>query len=65
MAGGYAIGDGDDLGSDVQFRSRLGIRRPIRPLWRLGLAIEHKSNGGIGDINPGVETLYITLGRAF
>jgi hypothetical protein len=65
MAGGYAVGDGDDLGSDLEFRSRLGISRAVRPPWWLGLAIEHKSNASIGDINPGVETLYLTLSRDF
>lgn len=64
MAGFYAAGDGgDDLGSDVEFRTRIGVSRSIAFPWRLGLAIEHKSNGGIGDINPGVETVFLTLSR--
>jgi hypothetical protein len=66
MAGFYAFGDGgDDLGSDLEFRTRLGISRAIRPPWRLGLAIEHKSNGGIGEINPGIETIFLVLARPF
>ncbi|HRO11354.1 acyloxyacyl hydrolase [Amaricoccus sp.] len=66
MAGFYAFGDGgDDLGSDLEFRTRLGVSREIRPPWRLGLAIEHKSNGGIGEINPGIETIFVTLTRPF
>lgn len=66
MVGGYAVGDGgDELGSGLEFRSRLGISAPIRDPWRVGLAIEHKSNAGLGDINPGVETLYVTLSRRF
>jgi hypothetical protein len=66
MAGFYAFGDGgDDLGSDLEFRTRLGLSRAIAPPWRLGVAIEHKSNGGIGEINPGVETIYLALSRAF
>jgi len=64
MAGFYAVGDGgDDLGSDLEFRTRLGVSRSIAFPWRLGLAIEHKSNGGIGDINPGVETIFLTVSR--
>jgi hypothetical protein len=66
MAGGYAKGDGgDDLGSGLEFRTRIGLSRALRGPWRIGLAIEHKSNGGIGDINPGVETLFVTLSRRF
>lgn len=66
MVGGYALGDGgDDLGSGLEFRSRLGLSAPLADPWRVGLAIEHKSNAGLGDINPGVETLYVTLSRDF
>jgi hypothetical protein len=66
MAGLYAVGnDGTELGSGIEFRSRLGVSRAIREPWRVGLAIEHKSNGGIGDFNPGVETVFLTLSRRF
>lgn len=64
MAGVYAAGDnGDDLGSDLEFRTRLGVSRGIAFPWRLGVAVEHKSNGGIGDINPGEETIMLVLSR--
>jgi hypothetical protein len=64
MAGGYAVGDGgDEPGSGIEFRTRLGLSRQLRGRWRLGLAVEHKSNAGIGNINPGVETLFVTVGR--
>jgi hypothetical protein len=66
MAGGYAVGDGgDELGSGLEFRTRLGVSRSFRGPWRLGLALEHKSNAGLGDINPGVESLIVTLGRSY
>lgn len=66
MVGGYAVGDGgDDLGSGLEFRSRLGVSAPISDTWRAGVAVEHKSNAGLGDINPGVETLFVTLSRRF
>jgi lipid A 3-O-deacylase len=65
MAGAYARGEGEDLGSPVEFRTRLGIGRAVGPTWRVGLAAEHKSNAGIGEINPGVETVLVTLGRRF
>ena len=65
MAGAYSRGDGDDLGSPVEFRSRLGVSRSVGPVWRVGLAFEHKSNGGVAELNPGVETVFVTLGRRF
>lgn len=66
MVGGYAVGEGgDDLGSGLEFRSRLGVSAPVSASWRVGLAIEHKSNAGFGDINPGIETVYVTLARTF
>lgn len=66
MAGGYAKGDGgDDLGSELQFRSRIGVGYRVAQPWWVGLAVEHKSNAGIGDINPGIETVFATLGREF
>jgi hypothetical protein len=64
MAGAYSLGDGQDLGSELEFRSRLGISRPINDgPWRVGFVVEHMSNAGIGDTNPGVETFFLTLGR--
>jgi hypothetical protein len=66
MAGIYAVGDGgNELGSELEFRSRLGVSRAVRKSWRVGFAIEHKSNGGVGDLNPGVETVFVTLARQF
>jgi len=65
MAGAYSRGHGDDLGSSVEFRSRLGVSRAVGAAWRIGIAAEHKSNGGIGSINTGIETVFVTLGRQF
>jgi hypothetical protein len=65
MAGAYSRGDGDDLGSPVEFRSRLGVSRSVGPVWRVRLAFEHNSNGGVAKLNPGVETVFVTLGRRF
>jgi lipid A 3-O-deacylase len=66
MAGGYAVGDGgDELGSALQFRSRIGISHAIRAPWRLGVALEHKSNGRTDDFNPGIETVFLTVSRGF
>lgn len=65
MAGACSRGGGTDLGHDVEFRSRPGLSRAMGPAWRVGIAAEHKSNGRIGAINPGVETVLVTFSRRF
>jgi hypothetical protein len=67
MPGYYSQGDdGTDLGADFpMFRSMAGVSYGFAPGWRAGLAISHKSNAGTADDNPGVETLFATLTRAF
>ena len=65
MAGGYAVGSGTDLGSDLQFRSRIDVSRALTRKTRIGLAIEHKSNSGIAEENPGIETVFATVTRRF
>ena len=65
MAGIYTFDGGHDLGLPLEFRSRLGLSRRIGGRWRAGLALEHKSNAGAGDRNPGIETLFLTLSRSY
>lgn len=64
MPGGYALGDGEDLGTDFpMIRSQIGASREIAPGWRVGAALAHKSNASTDAINPGVETFLVTLTR--
>lgn len=64
MAGFYVAGDGgDDLGSDLEVRSRIGVSRGIAFPWRLGIAVEHTSNGGLGDFDRGSEAVLLVLSR--
>ncbi len=58
-AGGYIEGDGKDLGSAVEFRSQLELAYRFDDRSRLGVAISHISNAGIGDDNPGVEIVSV------
>ena len=44
-----------DLGHTVEFRSGLEVGRRLGIGWRVGVALFHLSNGGIGDRNPGAE----------
>ena len=59
-AGLYYHGNGKDLGSVIEFRSQIEVAYRFNDRSRLGLAVSHISNAGIGDDNPGTEivTLY-------
>ena len=58
-AGLYHEGDGKDLGSIVEFRSQLEVAYRFNDRSRLGVAIGHISNAGIGDDNPGTEIVTV------
>lgn len=59
-AGLYHDGNGRDLGGTIEFRSQIEIAYRLNDRSRLGIAISHISNAGLGDDNPGTEivTLY-------
>lgn len=53
----YWGGDSDlDLGHEVEFRSQLEVAYRFHDRSRLGVAISHYSNAGLGSSNPGTET---------
>lgn len=51
-----------DLGTHFQFRSAFYISRRLDKRNRIGLSINHYSNGGIKEPNPGAETLRVFWG---
>ena len=54
----YAQGSADfDLGYPLEFRSQAELAYRFDDRSRLGIAFSHYSNFGLGDENPGVETL--------
>lgn len=55
--GNYGPGSGTKLGSSVEFRSGLEIDYRMWDQSRLGLAIQHMSNAGISQRNPGEESV--------
>jgi len=55
--GAYNQGASKDLGSVLEFRSTLEVAYEFDSGHRLGVAISHLSNAGIGDSNPGTETV--------
>ena len=49
--------NGNDLGSSIEFRSRLEIAYRVADRSRIGLAISHVSNAGIEGDNPGTNSV--------
>ena len=63
-AGYYEPGHGKYLGAAWQFRSAAELGYELKPGVRLGAAFAHISNGGLGDNNPGMETVAVTFALA-
>ena len=60
MPGYYDQGTGGSpLDGNLQFRTLFGVGYNLTDNSRISLAIDHKSNAGIEDTNPGGETLAI------
>lgn len=57
MPGLYADNGGFDLGGPVEFRSGIELGYEGREGWRYSVSYDHRSNAGIYDINPGIETV--------
>jgi hypothetical protein len=58
-AGAYDRGTKNDLGGTLEFQSGVDLFYRLDGGWRLGATLRHVSNGGIYDINPGIETLAV------
>ena len=59
--GYYSQGDGPDLGSPLEFRSGAEINVQVTERLGIGVGYDHRSNGDIEALNPGLETAYIRL----
>jgi hypothetical protein len=59
--GYYHAGGGEDLGSTLEFRSSAELAWRFGDGWRIGVEIDHVSNAGFGDGNPGGNSLLLTL----
>jgi len=57
MPGFYAQGSGPDLGLPLEFRSGAEIGYQAKNGVRMGVSYDHRSNGDISSVNPGLETL--------
>jgi len=56
----FEAGSGTDLGSALEFRSKLELSYKIHPRARLALSFAHLSNGGLDERNPGSDVLALT-----
>lgn len=56
MPGVYVQGSGPDLGHSLEFRSGAEIGWQAKNGVRMGLSFDHRSNGDISAVNPGMET---------
>ena len=55
----YVKGSGYDLGHVIEFRSQFELAYRFDDRSRLGVSFGHMSNAGIGDKNPGTESLML------
>jgi lipid A 3-O-deacylase len=61
-AGAYFAGAGKNLGASLEFRTALELSYRVNQDLRLGLTWAHLSNSQLGQINPGAETLSLSVG---
>jgi lipid A 3-O-deacylase len=61
MPGLWSQGTGPDLGHPVEFRSGAEIGWQIRNGVKVGISYDHRSNGDMVRVNPGLETLTLRV----
>jgi len=60
MPGFYDEGTpGNNLGNDLEFRSLIGLGYQFNGGQSVSLAVTHKSNASISDVNPGADALLL------
>ncbi len=66
MPGFYDEGVRDnDLGDAFEIRSLIGVGYALNADFRVSIASDHRSNAGVGDRNPGVNSFGLRLSSAF
>ena len=60
-AGVHSNGEKNNLGGPVEFQSGVDLFYRVGHGWQLGGTLRHVSNGGIYDVNPGIETLAVLV----
>jgi lipid A 3-O-deacylase len=64
LPGVYLNNGGPDLGLPLEFRGGIGIGYRFDDGSTLSLVADHRSNGGLGRVNPGLETIGIRFALA-
>ncbi len=59
--GSFTNGEDVKLGDSLEFRSGIEFAYQFKNDWRLGIQLFHLSNSGIGDTNPGIEVMFVSL----
>ncbi|KPQ08248.1 MAG: Lipid A 3-O-deacylase (PagL) [Rhodobacteraceae bacterium HLUCCA12] len=59
MPGLYRQGNGRNLGGAIEFRSSLEVGLRLRSGGEVALGVAHRSNAGIYNTNPGLNTAYL------
>lgn len=57
----YSKGDGKELHGHLQFRSGIELAARLESGARIGLELYHLSNASLEDLNPGEESLVLTV----
>ena len=63
--GAYHQGDSKDLGSTFEFHAAVEVSYRFDGGSRLGIALHHISNAGLGDSNKGANSLVVTYAISF
>lgn len=61
----YFRGEEIDLGFILEYRSALEIGMRFDNDWQLSLMYDHRSNGGVSEINHGMETFQLRFSKNF
>jgi len=59
----YMRGNEVDLGYPLEFRSGAEIGVRLAQGWQASVLYDHRSNAGLGDINPGLETIQLKISK--
>ncbi|WP_415400802.1 acyloxyacyl hydrolase [Tateyamaria sp. SN3-11] len=65
MPGLHVQGDGPDLGTAIEFRSGVEVGWQSNKGLRFGVSYDHRSNGDLSSVNPGLETLQLRVSIPF
>ncbi|MCF6272311.1 MAG: acyloxyacyl hydrolase [Rhodobacteraceae bacterium] len=61
----YVRGGDIDLGFPLEFRSGVELGLRFGDDWRVSISYDHRSNGDIARVNPGMETLQLRVSKSF